>query len=1425
MAIGETILGSVLASFFEVLFDKLATLILAYKQRKEAPPSGINTNMLIKWEKELEKINAVLAYAEDKQQSSKDLEKQRLDLWLDDVRELAYDMEDLLDEFAIEATEVKSATKSSRSKGWMNWEFSCFGRDKSSGSSQNPRLLMPQTKVQEINGRLEKIVSGKDSLRLIETKVDKFDCTNKRIASTSLLEVQAQFFGRDEEKEDIAKLLTTEAKNGNTLPHVVAIVGMGGVGKTALAQWLYNDTKVSSHFEKRAWVCVSDNFDVVTITKTILRSVTKLSCMDKDFNELQIELKNNLFEKKFLVVLDDVWNEEYEKWTALLTPLRAGTEGSKIILTTRNHTVVSITKASSYHLGGLPLNSCACLLAFHALGTTNFEGHPNLEIIGKEIAKKCKGLPLVAKMLGGALSNEHNPDKWKAISNNRMWNLSKGKKDEVLPILRLSYIHLPFYLKRCFAYCAVFPKDYEIERDELVLLWIAEGFLDGQKEKEDILKEGRECFDELVSKSFFQQSSVEACKFSMHDLLNDLAKSIAGRTCFSSGESQVAGNEDDASLEKARYASFISSSCVTSKFMRAFHKMKAVRSLMLLTIKYDRKVSISNKVLHDLLRKLKYLRVLSLCHFSIVEVPNCVGDLKLLRYLNFSYTYIKRLPDSIDALRNLQALILRGCRMLSTLPPSITKLVSLQFLDLRDTMSLNEMPLGIGNLKNLIILSKFVVGLEKGSRLKELKNLQHLQGELFISELQKVEEVRDAVGAIKGKQGLRTLYLHWSEDFRNLPNATCEEQVLNFLQPYTNLENLTISYFKGAIFPLWLGDPSYSKIVSLCLRDCLNAISLPPLGQLPSLRELSLKGLGAVSMIGPEFYGSKKHFSSLITLKFKEMLAWKDWSPYARGQEEEVSFSCLQHLVVESCPLLVGTLPFQLDHLIKLEIHSCPHLNNSTSKVCLPSLHELYLEDCNKEILKSLVKLTSLTILRIEKFTELVCFDHEFMTCLVKLKELQIRRCDKLTYLWQDENEMLNLTCLQELAIDHCPQFTSFVVGEEEIELPCNLEKMRLYNCMSLEKLPSKMHTLKNLIIWNCPKLMGVTISQDDPNSHNLTSQPESLQISECDSLTSFLFARGRLATLKTLEISNCKRVKLLEEFIVESLNSLDILYCENLVGLPQCLHTLSHLTRLNIRGCPALEIEDFPPLPVTLLSLALWNCLKIKSIANCNIAGCNNLTKLTIWECPALEIEEFPSLPITLSELTLCKCPKIKYLPNQWCQSTSLQGLHIYSCQNIKRFPGGGLPPNLRSLDILECENLEQPVREWGLPLLTSLSSLDIDGRRMGGEGEKVRFPSKDEDEEDAWSLLFPSSLTILNIRNMRQVEGLSRGLRNHLSSLQYLGIFDCPKLRDLPEDGLPPSLHRLWIIRCQILKDRCSEHTGDCWPFIQEIPEILIR
>ncbi|XP_039163428.1 putative disease resistance RPP13-like protein 1 [Eucalyptus grandis] len=1163
---------------------------------------------------------------------------------------------------------------------------------------------------------------------------------------------------------------------------VIPIVGMGGVGKTALTQQVYNDARVTNYFDVKAWACVSEDYDVLAITKSIL-GITNghLSCEGKDFNWLQDKLKEHLAGKKFLVVLDDVWNENYGNWTTLLKPFQLGAKGSKIILTTRNKSVASLASAPPYYLKELSQDACMTLLAFHAFGVENFDHHLDLKVLGQKIAEKCKGLPLAVKTLAGLLRHKVNPQEWKAILNSKIWDL----RNEILPALKLSYLHLPSNLRRCFTYCAIFPKDYEIERDDLIHWWIAEGLLE-VKEAKTLWNTGLNYFNELVSRSLFQKSSINGSQFLMHDLVNDLAKLVAGATYFSPEEFEFEVNQSNASF--ARHASFIPSYHIVPKRLEVYRRMKGLRSFISLRKPYGQ-FYLSHKVLCDLLSTVKYLRVLSLSHYRIREVPDCLGKLRHLRHLNLSYTNIKMLPKSIVTLYNLEALMLRACRYLTTLPKGMEKLINLKFLDITDTLNLRAMPMYIGHLVGLEMLSKFVVGTENGLRLKELKNLKDLKGELCIFDLHKVQEVGDAKEIdLITKEGICRLTMRWSPDFEISRNEDLEAEVLVFLHPHQNLENLVISYYGGLKFPSWLESPPHLNIVHLQLHGCCRAKTLPSLGQLFLLKELYIEGLNAISTIGSEFYGTDESpFPSLITLEFRDMPLWEDWSHCVGIEEVRVLFPCLEHLLIQDCPVLIGKLPSQLGSLTKLEIESCPHMDALPSIISLPSLKELKFKSCNEGVLKSLVNLTSLTSLIIKDVSELTCLNHGFTSSLIRLEELYIKRCEKLTYLWQDK------------VVDMCPEFMYFVAEEGDIELFGNLKTICLSDCIKLEKLPSKMHTLyslRDLSIEKCPNLVsfpdtgiptsmislkiegcnrlqhlpkGLNVDLDELGSINTQGDKmsclQSLKITSCHSLPAALFSGGIFLpiTLKSLKIFHCQNVESLAQInlnCLQSIKEIEIGSCDKLRSLPQGLNTLSGLNSLHLYHLTALELECFPPLPPEISTFKLDNCSKIKS------------------------------------------------LPTQLHRLTSLQDLEISGCESITCFPNGGLPPQLQLLTILKCENMKQPVREWLTPL-TSLEWLEIDSE-VGGVGE----------EEDL-VLPLPSSLLRFWIRDMGKVERLSSSLP---PSLQYLGIFNCPKLRELPQDGLPPSLEFLWIEGCGILEERCRKGTGCYWPLIREIPQVTL-
>ena len=241
--------------------------------------------------------------------------------------------------------------------------------------------------------------------------------TWQRPPSTSL--INEPVHGRDENKKVIIEMLLKDEAGDQSNFGVIPLVGIGGMGKTTLAQFIYRDDVIVKRFEPRVWVCVSDESDVEKLTKAILNAVSPDEIRDgDDFNQVQLKLSKNLGGKRFLLVLDGVWNiKSYEQWSQLRAPLKSGERGSKVIVTTRDTNVASLMRADNYHHFLSPLSNDDCWSVFveHALQSKNVDEHPNLKSIGERIVQKCSGSPLAAKMLGGLLRSKLQVEAWKHV--------------------------------------------------------------------------------------------------------------------------------------------------------------------------------------------------------------------------------------------------------------------------------------------------------------------------------------------------------------------------------------------------------------------------------------------------------------------------------------------------------------------------------------------------------------------------------------------------------------------------------------------------------------------------------------------------------------------------------------------------------------------------------------------------------------------------------------------------------------------------------------------------------------------------------------------------------------------------------------------------------------------------------------------------
>ncbi|XP_057989580.1 putative disease resistance RPP13-like protein 1 isoform X1 [Hevea brasiliensis] len=1247
---------AVLSAFLQVLFDRFASYELIEFFRRR----GLDEELLKKLRITILAITAVLNDAEEKQITNPSVKD-----WLVELKDTVYQAEDLLD---LISTELLRCT-----------------------AERNSRSMTKQ-----------EVTTGKQS---------------KRLPTTSLVD-ESCVYGREGDREEIIKLLLSDDAKSKDVG-VITIVGMGGVGKTTLAQLAYNDCRVKEQFVLRAWACISQEFDIVKITKTILESITMLNFETEDLNQLQVRLMENLAGKKFIIVLDDFWNENYNEWDVFKLPFRAGMKGSKLIITTRNANAASaIRTVPSYYLQPLSFEDCWLLFAKHAFEDEVHGAHPNLEVIGKAIVKKSNGIPLAAKTLAGLLHGKLSTGEWENVLYSEIWDLPT-KSCEILPVLRLSYHYLPVHLKRCFAYCSIFPKGYIFEKEKLVLLWMAEGLLQqpgGNKLMEEV---GDEYFRDLVSRSLFQLVNDQKSLFTMHDLINDLAKSVSGKFCFHLEED----HKQHDIFKNARHSSHIQGKYDCFKRFEVFACIKNLRTFIPLNLSSEDAICyISDKVPNELLPTLTYLRVLSLSHYKITSLSESISNLIYLRYLDLSHTAIRRLPESVTNLYNLQTLLLSFC-YLTELPENLWKLINLRHLDIRGSR-LSKMPLYMGQMKELQRLTNFVVGESGGSRIRELRELSNLRGALSISKLQYVVHANDAqLANFKDKPHLDELMLEWDNN-NDHPNNDMD--VLEKLQPHRHLKLLSVKCYGGAKFPNWIGNPSHSNLVFLSLSNCKNCKALPTLGQLPLLKDLVFIGMNGIKSVGPEFYGASSSsaitFPSLETLRFEEMMEWEDWVFFIDNESQ--GFPNLEVLCLLKCPKLASALP-TLPSLRKLELEDCDEML-LTGISCLPSLLSLnVISNLTRLPEGFLHQVTTLKELRIAHCSNLSTLSNQVgFECLSMLERFEISCCQRLMAL---PPGLYKLTSIRMLRIDGCPSLVSF----PDMGLPSMLTQLIVEECEALQSLPGvTMHssscstgltsyslhpssscsglptTLKEFRIMNCKKLVlfpeGMLLDNTTLERlnvfgcHSVKSLSlhfpnlEYLDISGCINLESFPEDLQNLTSLKNLTIMNCP---LPCSFLrpPPNLISLEINHCDNLMFLPDQMHIMKSLQRLHISNCPQITCFPDSGLPTNLNSLTINNCLMLMPKIEWELHKLFSLRHLEIARCPNLESfpEEWP-LPSSLSSLHIFGIPNLTSLPKAIQYLNSLEILEIGGCSKLLHLPEGALPTSLSSLHIRNCPFLK---------------------------------------------------------------------------------------------------------------------------------------
>ncbi|XP_037423460.1 putative disease resistance protein RGA1 [Triticum dicoccoides] len=1119
------------------------------------------TKDLEKMKMTLESVEAALSDAE-----RRSITDSSALLWVNRLKAAMYDISDMLDDYASDAGLLEAMRK---------------------------KINMPD-KMKKMQKRLQKITEDHQNYRLPpESRTNEQQVPDIRENAGNMEE--AEIIGRTEEKMEILARLSESTTEGTTF---VPIWGFGGIGKTTLAKSVYNDPQFKNH--SRVWVYVSQIFDLKKICNTIISQLSETESQQiTDLHSINIRLQKLFAEKKeILIILDDLWEKRPSQLEELKAMLKQG-EGCKVtvVVTTRDEGIANqIGTVQPYNLPQLSDEMCWDIIR----QKSKFEARDDkerLEPIGRDIAKKCRGVALAAQSLGHML-NSRPYSEWSSIKTNHIWDLSPSidasPGNEVLGSLLLSYNLMPPYLKLCFAYCAIFPKGHKMIKYDLIHQWIALEFIEPSSTFSS-WQLGERYIMQLLEMSFLQHSMADAREgyeryincgvFTMHDLVHDLARSVMA-------------DEFNLASPNCRYACLtdctkpLKSSMTSPEKLRALHIVDHLRP---------------HPFHRDAYSPAKHTRILDLRRALYHKFPEYIGRLKQLRYLSAPNLGYGMNLGFIGMLRDLNYLNLHRCDCISSLPESVGEMKGLMHLELSSCRQLKGLPHSFSKLKELIYLnlaySCRVLGIPQA--LVGLTKLQHL-------ELSKCENLRGLPEVIGNLSELRYLNLSWCMHHIFDSSSTDQsEKFIDCICTLPNIEHLDLS-ING--YPLTSIPESARRLRKLVLRGCKKVARLPE-----CVAKMDRESLFGLLPIFPVTVDDSKCYTNLGLLEHvnPDRLGIEGLEK-VKSREEARSVKLTEKQRIEELSLVWNTEA-------KRSVDDMELLRELMPPITLQKFGIYgYISD---------------------RFPDWLMSIGNYLPNVVEMEMFDLPNCNSFPPLAQLPPNLRVLTLKRMKSLEEWN--TTLSIGEDELMFH-KLEEVNIDGC---PKLRIKPH-LPRAASWSIKGSDNVLTSWAESVSHNDASSYSSpvgvstyltvetqevplhqwrllhhlpaiskLHIQGCCDLTSSQEVGCAVQSLKSLALQHLAQSEL-PEWVGElsSLQQLVIAHCKKLEELPDSIRQLKQLQTLAVLMC-----DSFRRLPLwlgeltSLKKLTILNCCAITTLPN-SIQELTNLQELGINHCPNLE-------------------------------------------------------------------------------------------------------------------------------------------------------------------------------------------------------------